>query len=301
MPNLVTDGIEALEVDDKQPELRAFPWTSASTCTFLNTRHGSRYPSHPPSEGKPSLATCKCPVADPCLQRMSSLDNTRKRIDLERKALVAEEGLRNGDGNRAQLDAAINAAELYMQALRLADNLDDKERLDTKTKGLIFKAEQIKKLGEDGDRHATPMSRSRVEHPVSSRKLTTRENIILLEGSKLNGTLFKPWTTAPLPSEFELPNDRSLFHDDFEYSLAESQLRHFAGWMRPVEALATIKIEKNGQLLPNEATMEKLGEWDMVQDVAPDCSVIASFCVGTARAEKGHRRVLYMRVVIVYH
>lgn len=222
---------------------------------------------------------------------MSFLENKRRRIDLERKALAAEEQLRNGNGNHNQLENAIKAAEFYMQALRLADTSEDKKRLDTKTKYLLDRAEQIKNIREDGNRTATLVSRSRIEHPVSSRKLTTRENIILLEGSKLNGALFKPWTAAPSLSEFQLPSNGSCFEDDFEFSLAESQLKHFAGWQRPNEALALIKIARDGQLLPNQATMEKLGEWDMVQDVAPDCSVIASFCVGTARAEKGHRRV----------
>lgn len=231
---------------------------------------------------------------------MSSLENKRKRIDLEQKALAAEDKLRNGGGSHTQLEAAIKAAEFYMQALRLADNSEDKKRLDAKTKDLIDKAEQIKKSREDGNGTTTNVSRSRIQHPVSSRKLTTRENIILLEGSKLNGALFKPWASTPLPSEFEPSNDRALFEDDFEFSLAESQLKHFAGWQRPNRALALIKIERDGRLLPNQATMEKLGEWDMVQDVAPDCSVIASFCVGTARAERGHRRVHYESTLFVY-
>lgn len=227
---------------------------------------------------------------------MSSLENKRNRIDLERKALAAEDKLRNDDGSHTQLEAAIKAAELYMQALRLADTPEDKKRLDSKTKHLIGKAEHIKKIRENGDMSAAPVSRSRVEHPVPSRNLTTRENIILLESSKLNGALFKPWTTTPLPTEFELPNNGSLFEDNFEFSLAESQLKHFAGWQRPATALALIRIERDGQLLPNQATMEKLGEWDMVQDVAPDCSVVASFCVGTARAEKGHRKVHHIPI-----
>lgn len=221
-----------------------------------------------------------------------SLENKRRRIDLERKAAAAEDRLRDGGTSNAQLEAAIKAAELYMQALQLADNPDDKKKLDGKTKTLISRAEQIKKAKENGLPNVPSPTRSRIKHPVSSRALTTRENIILLEGSKLNGAIFKPWTTAPLPSEFELTNDRLLFEDNFEFSLADSQLKHFAGWQRPTKALALIRIERDGQILPNQATMEKLGEWDMVQDVAPDCSVIASFCVGTARAEKGHRRVL---------
>lgn len=229
---------------------------------------------------------------------MSALEKRRKRNDLERRALVAEDKIRNENGKNVQLEAAITAAELYMQALRLADTPEDKKRLDTKTKTLILRAEEFKKLEENG-KDSKPVSRSRIEHPASSRKLTTRENIILLEGSKLNGALFKPWVSAPSDSEFELRSGEELYEDDFEFSLAETQVKHFAGWKRPKEALALIKIEKNGHLLSNEATMDKLGQWDVVQDVAPDCSVIASFCVGTARAERGHRRVRYLPQTVI--
>lgn len=222
---------------------------------------------------------------------MSALEKKRKRIDLERKALAAEDKIQNENGKNIQLEAAITAAEYYMQALRLADNPEEKRRLDNKTKILISKAEEIKKLKENGGDLPRPVSRSRIEHPVSHRKLTTRENIILLEGSKLNGAIFRQWTEPPPISDFELQDGQTLFEDKFEFSLAETQVKHFAGWRRSREALALIKIEKNGKMLPNEATMEKLGRWDMVQDVAPDCSVIASLCVGSERAEKGHRRV----------
>lgn len=224
---------------------------------------------------------------------MSSLDKRRKKQDLEARATAAEESAqRNDNGSRTALEATINAAELYMQALRLADDVQDKRRLDAKTKDLIAKAERLKNVGDSHNvLDGTMKSRGRVDHPSSTRNLTTRENIILLEGSKLNGAVFKPWATTPKDEEFECQNGQEQWLDKFEYSLSETQLKHFAGWKRPREALSLIKIAKNGQVLPNEATMITLGTWDMVQDVAPDCSVIASFCVGTARAEKGHRRV----------
>lgn len=49
-------------------------------------------------------------------------------------------------------------------------------------------------------------SRSRkLTEPTSKRDLTTREKIILLEGSKLHDLVFPPWKAAPEPSEFDLP------------------------------------------------------------------------------------------------
>jgi len=215
-----------------------------------------------------------------------------KRLDLEARAVAAEKKIvGDSNGNRASLEAVISAAELYMQALRLTDNPADKKRLDAKTKELISRAEELKKSSDGGGHRASPDSRSRVQAPASTRNLTTRENIILLEGSKLNGAIFKPWTVPPSSEDFVLRDGQELWTDDFDFSLSETQLRHFDGWHRPQNALSRIRIERGGKVLPNEATMETLGSWDMVQDAAPDCSVVASLCVGAARAEKGHRKV----------
>lgn len=212
-------------------------------------------------------------------------------MDLEARAAAAEKKIiGDNNGSRASLEAAITAAELYMQALRLTDNLVDKKRLDAKTKELISTAEHLKKASDGENPNAQVASRGRLEHPLSTRRLTTRENIILLEGSKLNGAVFKPWTAPPSGAEFVLEDGEELWTDDFSFSLSETQLKHFDGWERPKDALSRIRIEKDGQLLPNAATMVKLGSWDMVQDAAPDCSVVASFCVGVAGAEKGHRQ-----------
>jgi calpain-7 len=51
----------------------------------------------------------------------------------------------------------------------------------------------------------------RLKEPLSCRKLTTREEIILLEGAKLNGFIFPPWTTDPDLEEFDLGNGDGIF------------------------------------------------------------------------------------------
>lgn len=217
---------------------------------------------------------------------MSRPHASRTLAELEGKAIVAEKKVNTDRSHNDRLEAAISAAELYMKALRIADLPDDKARLDRKTEQLIVLAEKIKQEERNGDTFA---ARSAI-HPVSKRTLTTREKIILLESSKLNGTVFKQWTTQPRHEDFELKDAHDLFVDEFKYTLSETQLKHFDGWERPQSALTRIEIFQDGNMLPNEASMEKLGEWDLVQDVAPDCSVVASFCVGAARAERGHRR-----------
>ncbi|KAL8913995.1 MAG: hypothetical protein Q9171_001246 [Xanthocarpia ochracea] len=51
----------------------------------------------------------------------------------------------------------------------------------------------------------------RLKEPLPSRSLSTREKIILLESSRLNGYRFPPWQNSPDTAEFELGEDQSLF------------------------------------------------------------------------------------------
>ncbi|KAL1884683.1 cysteine protease [Paecilomyces lecythidis] len=128
------------------------------------------------------------------------------------QALRAERDVTAATSQRQALEAAIDAAEHYMRALKLTNTARDKQKLDAKCKELLEKAEKIKdaknwqQAAGIGDHNILKLT-----EPVSTRKLTTREEIILLEGAKLNGFLFPPWTTAPDPEEFELENGEELF------------------------------------------------------------------------------------------
>jgi len=227
---------------------------------------------------------------------MSDLEMQSSKIkskDLELKASHAANDAHSKGSSNAALEAAINSAELYMKALRLADNAADRKRLDAKCKELLEKAESIKEA-QDGvtSKPVVPLRQER-KHPISTRKLTTRENIVLLEGAKLNGFVYKPWDKVPPMAEFELKEGHPLFTDALNLPLSEAQLASFAGWERPTEALQRIKINHNGDSLPTTPTMESQGKIDLVQDMTSDCSVVASLCAGTARAEKGHKKVSF--------
>lgn len=50
-----------------------------------------------------------------------------------------------------------------------------------------------------------------LREPVPKRDLTTREQIILLQGSKLYGHVFPPWKAAPPESEFEFPDSSAYY------------------------------------------------------------------------------------------
>ena len=46
---------------------------------------------------------------------------------------------------------------------------------------------------------------------LTTRSPSTREQIILLESSKLHGCRFPPWKTPPINAEFELRDGEALF------------------------------------------------------------------------------------------
>lgn len=109
-----------------------------------------------------------------------------------------------------------------MRALRLKPSDDEKGRLDQTCRRLLERAELIKATGqwksEATDigsrlpRGGSPQaSQLKLKEPISTRTLSTREQIILLEGSKLHGFTFWPWKSNPLPTEFELKPGENLF------------------------------------------------------------------------------------------
>lgn len=212
-----------------------------------------------------------------------------RRSALEEQARSVEVSIGAKTTNNAALEATIKSAELYLQALRLSDNPSDRKRIDKRCKQLLAQAERIKSL-QDGS-SVPAVNPLTLKSPTSTRKLTTRENIIILEGSKLHGFIFKPWTRVPSAEEFELIEGQEPFTDSTPLPLSSSQLETFDGWKRPQDAFASLNISPDGDVFPSAAVMHIPDEMDLVQDMTSDCSVVASLCAGTSRVERGHPRV----------
>lgn len=101
-----------------------------------------------------------------------------------------------------------------MRALKVSTSPQEKQQLDAKCKDWISRAEKIK-----SDKAWTPAknpaTQNMLKEPVSQRKLSKREEIILLESAKLNGSLFPPWQNEPSQEEFELPGKGEKFESVF--------------------------------------------------------------------------------------
>lgn len=96
-----------------------------------------------------------------------------------------------------------------MKATKLASSDQERARLRGKCKKLLVKAEEIKAANT-----WAPAARSEpLKVPCSERAITRREEVILLEGSKLHGFIFPPWKSDP---------EDSVFDDDLQYTYVAS-------------------------------------------------------------------------------
>lgn len=124
------------------------------------------------------------------------------------------------DGIRA---AALDGAELCMRALKISSNHNEKKTLDEKCRKFLNQAELIKDANQqplisDSDAsdticesQTTATTTANLKLPVSNRELSTREQILLLQGSKLHGCLFPPWKAPPAADEFRLEHGEQCF------------------------------------------------------------------------------------------
>lgn len=98
-----------------------------------------------------------------------------------------------------------------MNALRLANSPGDRTRFDKKCKELLSTAEKLKKSTAVQSGTSSRDDALSRQEPISPRELSKREQIILLEDSKLNGSVFPPWKDEPNPAEFELLRDHGPY------------------------------------------------------------------------------------------
>ena len=117
-----------------------------------------------------------------------------------------------------------------------------------------------------------------LKQPVSTRSVTTRESIILLEGSKLHRALFPPWPDEECTISSDQPRSVQAFEDEFPFTLSEAQLQDFRSWA-PTSQIIDELGHQTGSKLVEKRTL------DLFQDLTSDCSVVASLCAITARTE----------------
>ena len=109
-----------------------------------------------------------------------------------------------------------------MRRLQLAKSEQEKKHLDQECRLLLEKAESLKNAtrssftvdltaSQRDHNVAPPLPVLKLQEPRPTRALSTREQIILLGGSRLHGYVFPPWRESPSGSEFELKPGEALF------------------------------------------------------------------------------------------
>ncbi|KAF1966793.1 cysteine proteinase [Bimuria novae-zelandiae CBS 107.79] len=126
----------------------------------------------------------------------------------------------------------------------------------------------------------------RLREPISSRKRTTKEEIILLKASLVNGVKCPPWDKIPPAEEFALSGSE-VYTQPRELSLSPQQQQYFKAWVRAQDA-----IPRQPSGTDDKPVMSSPRPIDLVQDAATDCSVVASLCAGIARTERGYDKIL---------
>lgn len=96
-------------------------------------------------------------------------------------------------------------------------------------------------------------------------------------------------------SSSRLMNDQLItanqLRDNSALLLSDSQQQIFSGWRRPDHIFPLSTLPQDGIVLRTGSTMKAQGKIDLVQDVTSDCSVVASLCAVTVRADRGHSNV----------
>ncbi|KAM7196007.1 calpain-like protease [Naviculisporaceae sp. PSN 640] len=182
---------------------------------------------------------------------------------MEARALEHERLLSRSTGSDA-LKHAIAAAELYMQAARKAKTPSERSRLSRKCSDLLALGERLKA------NTTVASAASRPPVPESTRPLTIQEKTIIVKASKLHGNIFPPWETAPGPETFTQAGSDGVYIDSSTFSLSPEQESIFSDWRRPEQTI-------HGQGDP-ENIMTATSAIDLAQDLATDCSVVASIC-----------------------
>lgn len=144
------------------------------------------------------------------------MGSDREVADLESQADALAASISSPPTTLEDLNLSVNSSELLVRALQFTADGSDKVRLSKKCDALLRQAERVKaklqtpvaaNVGMDKQVEAKRKATSR--DPFEG--LSTREKVILLRGSKLNGFTFPPWQCSPDTAEFAMADGEQRF------------------------------------------------------------------------------------------
>ncbi|KAF1810649.1 cysteine proteinase [Eremomyces bilateralis CBS 781.70] len=212
---------------------------------------------------------------------------------------VPEQHTMSANNKDEALKHLIAAIQVIMKDMDLASDPGDKAQLKVKCKSMLRQAEELKKIPSgsvsgvadgDADQKAQAKKPKKLVEPVSTRERSKAEQMLVLKAGALNGVKFHLWMKPPSASEFVLEGGKTQFTDVPDLKLSPHQTEFFVGFRRANDALPPPYMFKDRLHLG--PTMQNARPIDLVQDAASDCSVVASLCALTSRAERGHAKIL---------
>ncbi|KAI0526608.1 PALB protein [Xylaria bambusicola] len=197
--------------------------------------------------------------------------------------LQEHERLASSSSGKEALDHAIAAAELYMKAAQQSNSPLDKKRLNRKCEEMVLKAESLKKPSRTADSVSSVKTRLKVPRQV--RQIPASEEIILYRNSRLHGHTFPPWDADPDPTYFH----GDVYSDPAPFTLSPRQKAILAGWKRPAELFKQTPGLGTGS---DDTVAQVTDDYDLVQDITTDCSVVASLCASMKHLQPGPTSML---------
>ena len=232
-----------------------------------------------------------------------------------------------GKAKEAVIQMYMEAAELYLEAIRICDNNSDAKKTSSiatvlmrRLEGVLDRVEQLKALtnktqkggGTTGiDTGGTLRERSQPQRKQvsdgnlastlsSSSSFTKQEIDVLKRSSLIASGVFLPWSDTEADSlstrvqdliAHPLREQAKMFVDkDGELPLADKQRKHFYRWSRPSE-IAQMRQNFGTKQFP-PTMIRSVNPYSIQQKYVTDCSFIASLCICAAFEKKFRKRLI---------
>eukprot|EP01147_Barroeca_monosierra_P009096 gene9096-1399_t len=225
--------------------------------------------------------------------RADSIYSAARDYHLEHKLFQAEK-------------AYLQAAEVYIQARKLLENMADRRRIEEKTDKALRGAEKLKsKHSVDGEvcaslpqppkpKAATPAKSVQFKQSVPSEKpslvpahvvrdghgerLTSSEKEVLKFASRVNDVMYVPWTDSDATDD--ITNGLTKFKDgDGLLRLAPKQ-KGLAEWKRP------------SQFCTAPVVVNSINSRNIKQTVISDCSFVSSLAISADFEQRSKKRLI---------
>ncbi|CAG8447821.1 5670_t:CDS:10 [Dentiscutata erythropus] len=182
------------------------------------------------------------------------------------------------------LDLYTKAAEIFLNAIKETKNESLHQKLTTKVKHLLDRAEELKGLPTKRMKRMSllinllAVQSANYGTSTSLCKLTKEETDILKHTSNINGRNYLPWLETDLKEEFKF--DKPFLDPDGTLPLSDIQRKNFGGWVRPSD------------IMDNPKMIVMISSSAVKQDIVTDCSFVASMCVCAAYERKFEKQLI---------